>query len=82
MLYLPGWTMRFLELLTDPSSGQLSTSRTGLLLMNIVGAAIAIYMAFTAQGLHAAAIITGVAATDAGVYFASTRKDNRDRLEQ
>jgi len=67
--------MRFLELFTDPSSGQLSTSRTGLLIMNVVGAGVAVYLATHNQGLHAAAILTGIAATDAGVYFASTKKD-------
>lgn len=65
---------RLVELFTDPSSCQLSTSRAGLFIMNIVGAGVAIFLAIKGQGLHSAAILTGIAATDAGVYFASTRK--------
>jgi hypothetical protein len=70
----------------DPSSGQLSTSRFGLWLCNVSGVIIAGYLAITGQGLHAAAIITGLGATDAGVYWASTRKDfhhyNEDREDK
>lgn len=66
---------RLKEFWVDPSSGQFSTSRLGLLVMNVVGAGVGIYLAITGQGLHAAAILTGIAATDATVYFASTRKE-------
>ena len=63
----------------DPSSGGFSTSRFGLFLMNLTGAGVSIYLAIHGQGLHAAAILTGIAATDAGVYFASTRKQYPDQ---
>jgi hypothetical protein len=32
---------KIIDLITDPSAGQLSTSRVGLLIMNMVGAEIA-----------------------------------------
>ena len=54
---------------------KLSTSRFGLFLMNLVGAGIAVYLAYLGQGLHAAAIVTGIAGTDATVYALSTRKE-------
>lgn len=65
----------FIKLFTDPSSGEPSASRFCLTCCNMVGLGIAVVLAYQGQGLHAAAIVTGLAATDAGVYFASTRKD-------
>lgn len=65
----------FLELWTDPSSCEYSASRFCLTCCNMVGLAIAALLAYRGEGLHAAAIVTGLAATDAGVYFASTRKN-------
>jgi hypothetical protein len=67
--------MRIYEFWTDPSTNQFSTSRFGLWLMAVGGLAIAGYLAIKGDGLQAAAIITGVSATCAGVYFGSTRKD-------
>lgn len=62
------------ELFIDPSSGQLSMSRVCLGLMNIVGAVAGLWLAWLGHGQWAAAIIAGIAASDAGVYFGSTRK--------
>lgn len=70
--------MKLLDLITDPNASQLSTSRLGLLLMNVVGAGVAVYLAIKGEGQWAAGILTGIAATDAGVYFASTRKNYRE----
>jgi hypothetical protein len=70
--------MRFSELITDPSSGQLSTSRLGLLMMNILAVFVSAALLYLDRSIAAATVVTGVAGTDAGVYFASTRKDGKD----
>jgi hypothetical protein len=69
---------RLVELITDPSSSQLSMSRLCLGLMNVCGAIGGLYLAWTGHGQWSAAIIAGIAASDAGVYFGSTRKRNND----
>ena len=64
------------ELLTDPSSNKLSCSRLGLLMMNVLACIATGVLLWQGYDTAAAVIVTGVAATDAGVYFASTRKEN------
>jgi len=58
----------------DPSSGGLSCSRLGLFAMNILAIIAAFWLLYMQQWTQAVAVIGGVAGTDAGVYFASTRK--------
>lgn len=65
---------RLIEFVTDPSCGQLSASRLCFLLLNMVGAAMAVYLGMDDKGIPCATIITALVASDAGVYFASTRK--------
>ncbi len=67
--------MNLKEFLTDPSSGELSCSRLGLLAMNILAIVACVWLLYLGKDVSAAAVVTGVAATDAGVYFASTRKE-------
>ena len=58
----------------DPSSGGFSCSRFGLFAMNLVAVVATFWLLYAHQWTQAAALVTGVAGTDAGVYFASTRK--------
>jgi hypothetical protein len=69
---------RLVELIIDPSSGQLSMSRLCLGLINVCGAIGGLYLAFNGNGSAAVGILAGIAASDAGVYFGSTRKRYRD----
>jgi hypothetical protein len=62
------------EFFTDPSSGELSASRFCLTVVNLAGIMIAAKLTAMGQGGYAAAIITGLATTDAGVYAVSTYK--------
>lgn len=70
-----------IELITDPSSCELSASRLCLLLMNLVGAIIAFKLAWSGHSTQAAAIVTGLGATDAGVYAVSTHKKMRGNCD-
>jgi hypothetical protein len=65
---------RWVELIIDPNSGQLSGARLALIFMNFIGAVCAIMLVWQGHGVPAAGILTGIAASDAGVYWASTRK--------
>lgn len=75
------WTMwrRLPEIITDAVSNQLSGSRFGLVLMNVVGAIVTIWACAYGRFEIASGILVPIAATDAGVYFASTVKDWRWR---
>ncbi len=66
------------EFFIDSSSGAYSMSRLCLGLMNVVGAIAGLWLAWLGHGQWAAAIIAPVVASDAGVYFGSTRKHYRD----
>ena len=74
--YRDGGEMALKEFLIDPSSGEYSCSRLGLLAMNVLAVVACIWLLCLGKDISAAAVVTGVAATDAGVYFASTRKEN------
>lgn len=67
--------MRLVEFITDPSSGELSCSRLGLLAMNVLAIVATIWLLYQGKDISAAAVVTGVAATDCTAYFGSTRKD-------
>jgi hypothetical protein len=71
-----GW-QRIIEFITDPTCMQLSASRAMFIVINLIGAAMAIYLGVHDKGIPCATIITGLVASDAGVYFASTRKRPR-----
>ena len=63
-----------LYLFIDPSSGGFSCSRLCLFLMNVAALAASFWLLYSHQWTQAAVVITGVSATDAGVYYASTQK--------
>jgi hypothetical protein len=67
---------KLVELIIDCSTGQLSMSRLCLGLMNLAGIAGGLWLAWNGHGQWAAAMITGIAASDSAVYFASTRKNS------
>ena len=73
--------MSLKEFVTDPSSGVYSCSRLGLLSMNILAWVATIWLLHQGKDISAAVVVTGVAATDAGVYFASTRKGGKGQWE-
>ena len=58
----------------DPAGGGFSCSRLCLFAMNIMAVIATFWLLYSHQWTQAAAVITGVSATDATVYFASTRK--------
>ena len=58
----------------DPSSGGFSCSRVALFAMNVVAIVAAFWLLYEAAWTQAAAVVTGVSATDAGVYYGSTSK--------
>jgi hypothetical protein len=57
---------RLKEFLIDPASNQFSTSRLCLLILNMVGAGIAIYM--TLRGGNPTTMVAAIVASDASVY--------------
>jgi len=66
--------LRFGYIFIDPSSGGFSCSRVALFAMNVVAIVASFWLMYAAAWTQAAAVITGVAATDAGVYYGSTTK--------
>jgi hypothetical protein len=70
-----------LYLLIDPASGGFSASRTGLLIMHIVGTIAIFWMLWMNQWTQAAAVVTSITASDATVYFSSTRKQPTEKGE-
>lgn len=73
---------RLPELWTDPNCNQLSSSRLGLCFVNVTGAMVVIMAAWAGNFEVAGSVLIPLAATDAGVYFASTVKDWRWRRER
>jgi hypothetical protein len=71
---------RLVEFITDPSCDQLSASRASFLYINILGGALAVALVVagicgvSGAFIPAATILTGLVASDASVYFGSTRK--------
>ena len=80
---------KLVEFVTDPSCNTLSASRASLLWINFLGGALAtllvyagVFMGVSGAFIPAATILTGLAASDATVYFGSTRKNYRCEGEQ
>ena len=75
---------RLVEFVTDPSCNQLSASRASFLYINALGGVLAVTLVvagicgISGAFIPAATILTGLAASDATVYFGSTRKQYRD----
>jgi len=59
-------------------AGKFSMSRLCLGAMNLTAIAAVIWLLYLGKGTEAAVIVTGVTASDAGVYFASTRRGGKD----
>jgi hypothetical protein len=58
----------------DPTSGGFSCSRLCFFAMNVVAVIASIWLMYQRQFTTAAALIGGVAGTNAGVYYGSTSK--------
>jgi hypothetical protein len=78
------FTHHLKEFVIDPGSNQFSASRAMLIWANILGTAGAMIMIVCGViwnmswcGIPAATIFTGLVASNASVYYASTRKEYR-----